>query len=91
MASSRLSSGHEVHVVTGAPDFGFTSEIQSPNLHISKDVLDCGVVQADALTVDRLSSLQKYSETTVVRRPSILAAEVSENDMLILSEVRQCS
>ncbi|ONK68121.1 uncharacterized protein A4U43_C05F7660 [Asparagus officinalis] len=71
-----IVAGHEVHVVTGAPDFVFTSEIQSPNLHIRKDVLDCGAVQADALTVDRLASLQKYSETAVVRRPYILAAEV---------------
>lgn len=71
-----VAAGHEVHVVTGAPDFVFTSEIRSPNLHIRKDVLDCGAVQADALTVDRLASLEKYSETAVVPRDSILAAEV---------------
>lgn len=71
-----IGYGHDVHVVTGAPDFVFTSEIQSPNLHIRKDVLDCGAVQADALTVDRLASLEKYSETAVVPRDSILAAEV---------------
>lgn len=63
-------------MVTGAPDFVFTSEIQSPNLHIRKLVLDCGAVQADALTVDRLASLEKYSETAVVPRASILAKEV---------------
>lgn len=71
-----IAAGHNVHVVTGAPDFVFTSEIQSANLHIRKDVLDCGAVQADALTVDRLASLEKYSETAVVRRASILDAEV---------------
>lgn len=31
-----IEYGHDVHVVTGAPDFVFTSEIQSPNLHIRK-------------------------------------------------------
>ncbi|KAJ0737498.1 putative L-arabinokinase [Helianthus annuus] len=38
-------------------------------------VLDCGAVQADALTVDPVASLEKYSET-VVARASILATEV---------------
>ncbi|KAK0597053.1 hypothetical protein LWI29_021327 [Acer saccharum] len=50
-------------LVTDAPDFVFTSEIQSPRLFICKVLLDCGAVQADALTVDRLASLKKYSET----------------------------
>ncbi|KAJ6676064.1 MEVALONATE KINASE/GALACTOKINASE [Salix koriyanagi] len=49
-----ILAGHDVHVVTGAPDFVFTSEIQSPRLFIRKVLLDCGAVQADALTVDRL-------------------------------------
>ena len=31
-----IAAGHDVYVVTGAPDFVFTSEIQSPNLHIRK-------------------------------------------------------
>ncbi|XP_042495779.1 L-arabinokinase-like [Macadamia integrifolia] len=39
-------------------------------------LLDCGAVQADALTVDRLASLEKYSQTAVVPRDSILATEV---------------
>ncbi|CAA0814952.1 L-arabinokinase [Striga hermonthica] len=39
-------------------------------------LLDCGAVQADALTVDRLASLEKYSETAVVPRDTILATEV---------------
>ncbi|KAJ6819094.1 L-arabinokinase isoform X1 [Iris pallida] len=71
-----VGAGHDVHVVTAAPEFVFTSEIQSPNLHIRKVLLDCGAVQADALTVDRLASLEKYSETAVVPRASILATEV---------------
>ncbi|XP_010524568.1 PREDICTED: L-arabinokinase isoform X2 [Tarenaya hassleriana] len=71
-----IAVGHDVHVVTGAPDFVFTSEIQSPRLFIRKVLLDCGAVQADALTVDRLASLEKYVETAVVPRASILKTEV---------------
>ncbi|MQL74864.1 hypothetical protein Taro_007244, partial [Colocasia esculenta] len=77
VARHLIAAGHEVHVVTGAPDFVFTSEIQSANLHIRKVLLDCGAVQADALTVDRLASLEKYSQTAVVPRKSILATEVA--------------
>lgn len=76
VARHLVAAGHDVHVVTGAPDFVFTSEIQSPNLFIRKVLLDCGAVQADALTVDRLASLEKYSQTAVVPRASILATEV---------------
>ncbi|XP_062025218.1 L-arabinokinase-like [Rosa rugosa] len=71
-----ILAGHDVHVVTGAPDFVFTSEVHSPRLFIRKVLLDCGAVQADALTVDRLASLEKYSETAVVPRESILKTEV---------------
>lgn len=71
-----ILAGHDVHVVTGAPDFVFTTEVQSPRLFLRKLVLDCGAVQADALTVDRLASLEKYSETAVAPRASILATEV---------------
>lgn len=71
-----INAGNEVHVVTAAPDFVFTTEVQSPRLFLRKVLLDCGAVQADALTVDRLASLEKYSETAVVPRDSILAAEV---------------
>lgn len=31
-----IAAGHDVHVVTGAPDFVFTSEIESPRLKIRK-------------------------------------------------------
>ncbi|KAJ4848445.1 D-arabinose 1-dehydrogenase (NAD(P)(+)), partial [Turnera subulata] len=71
-----ILAGHDVHVVTGAPDFVFTSEVQSPRLFIRKVLLDCGAVQADALTVDRLASLEKYSETAVIPRESILETEI---------------
>ncbi|GER39757.1 galactokinase [Striga asiatica] len=71
-----ILAGHHVHVVTGAPDYVFTTEIQSPGLFLRKVLLDCGAVQADALTVDRLASLEKYSETAVVPRDTILATEV---------------
>ncbi|KAF9620928.1 hypothetical protein IFM89_015325 [Coptis chinensis] len=45
-----ISAGHDVHVVTGAPDFVFTSEIQFPRLFIrfvglwscSSRCFDCG-------------------------------------------------
>ncbi|TYK14863.1 L-arabinokinase [Cucumis melo var. makuwa] len=71
-----ILAGHDVHVVSGAPEFVFTSAIQSPRLFIRKVLLDCGAVQADALTVDRLASLEKYHETAVVPRATILATEV---------------
>ncbi|OVA14986.1 GHMP kinase N-terminal domain [Macleaya cordata] len=76
VARHLISAGHDVHVVTGAPDFVFTSEIQSTRLFIRKVLLDCGAVQADALSVDPLASLEKYSQTAVVPRASILTTEV---------------
>eukprot|EP00267_Zea_mays_P054617 XP_020407869.1 L-arabinokinase [Zea mays] len=59
-----VAAGHDVHVVTAAPEFVFTIEIASPSLHICKVLLDCGAVQADTLTVDRLASLKKFTRTT---------------------------
>ncbi|CAM8910165.1 unnamed protein product [Rhodiola kirilowii] len=86
-----VNAGHDVHVVTGAPDYVFTSAVQSPRLFIRKVLLDCGAVQADALTVDRLASLEKYKETAVVPRESILATEtewlVSIKADLVVSDV----
>ncbi|XP_051151499.1 L-arabinokinase-like [Andrographis paniculata] len=76
VARHLILAGHQVHVVTGAPDYVFTGEIKSPRLFLRKVLLDCGAVQADALTVDRLASLEKYSETAVVPRAEILATEV---------------
>ncbi|CAN4085020.1 unnamed protein product [Withania somnifera] len=71
-----IEAGHGVHVVTGSPDYIYTTETQSPGLFIRKVLLDCGAVQSDALTVDRLASLEKYIQTAVLTRDSILAAEV---------------
>ncbi|PIN05397.1 Galactokinase [Handroanthus impetiginosus] len=85
-----ILAGHEVHVVTGAPEYIFTSEIKSPKLFIRKVLLDCGAVQADALTVDRRATLEKYVEMAVVPRASILATEVewlkSVNVNLVVSD-----
>ncbi|KAK4370133.1 hypothetical protein RND71_009608 [Anisodus tanguticus] len=86
-----IQAGHEVHVVTGAPDYVYTIETQSPGLFIRKVLLDCGAVQADALTVDRLASLEKYIQTAVLPRDSILATEVewlkSVKADLVISDV----
>ncbi|KAI3987570.1 hypothetical protein MKX01_021482 [Papaver californicum] len=86
-----IAAGYDVYVVTGAPDFVFTSEIKSSRLFIRKVLLDCGAVQADALSVDPLASLEKYSQTAVVPRASILATEVewltSINADLVVSDV----
>ncbi|KAK1577489.1 hypothetical protein Q3G72_022231 [Acer saccharum] len=61
-------------LVTDAPDFVFTSEIQSPRLFICKVLLDCGAVQADALTVDRLASLKKGKEESFIHPVACCAA-----------------
>ncbi|CAI9099067.1 OLC1v1035828C1 [Oldenlandia corymbosa var. corymbosa] len=71
-----IQAGHCVHVVAGAPEYVFTTAIESPRLFIRKVLLDTGAVQADALTVDRFASLEKYIETAVVPRASILTTEV---------------
>ncbi|OIV96538.1 hypothetical protein TanjilG_07930 [Lupinus angustifolius] len=72
-----ILAGHDVHLVTAAPDFVFFHqiEINSPRLFFRRVLLDCGAVQSDALTVDRRASLEKYSETAVKPRASILATE----------------
>lgn len=31
-----VAFGHDVHVVTGAPEFVFTTDISSPNLYLRK-------------------------------------------------------
>lgn len=71
-----IAAGHEVHVVTAAPEFVFRSSISSAKLHIRKVLLDCGAVQSDALTVDRFASLEKYRQTAVIPRATILSTEV---------------
>lgn len=69
-------AGHEVHIVTAAPEFVFKRDITSPKLHIRKVLLDCGAVQSDALTVDCQGSLEQYSRTAVLNRDALLATEV---------------
>ncbi|KAK1565687.1 hypothetical protein Q3G72_032587 [Acer saccharum] len=66
VAVAPLFSLRRCRLVTDAPDFVFTSEIQSPRLFICKVLLDCGAVQADALTVYRLASLKKISDVVPV-------------------------
>ncbi|XP_042035149.1 L-arabinokinase-like [Salvia splendens] len=82
--------GHEIHVVTAASEHIFTTDIQSPKLFIRKVVLDIGAIQTDALTVDRLASLEKYVEIAVVPRDSILSTEAewlkSINASLVVSD-----
>ncbi|XP_015693699.2 L-arabinokinase-like [Oryza brachyantha] len=75
VARHLIAAGHQVHVATAVPEFVFTAELRSPALHIRRAVLDCGAVQTDALTVDPLASLDKYHETAVVPRESILTTE----------------
>ncbi|CAK9216976.1 unnamed protein product [Sphagnum jensenii] len=76
VARHLCGAGHEVHVVTVAPEYVFRRDIPSPKLHIRKVLLDCGAVQSDALTVDCLGSLEQYSRTAVVNRTALLAVEV---------------
>ncbi|KAL6873876.1 hypothetical protein ACP4OV_013958 [Aristida adscensionis] len=70
-----VAAGHEVHVATAVPEFVFTAAVRSPRLRVRRALIDCGAVQADALTVDPLATLEKYRETAVVPRESILRAE----------------
>ncbi|XP_051199033.1 L-arabinokinase [Lolium perenne] len=70
-----IAAGHEVHVSTAVPEFVFTAELRSPLVHVRKVLLDCGAVQSDPLTVDPLASLEKYHQTAVVPRESILKTE----------------
>ncbi|XP_020988853.2 L-arabinokinase-like isoform X1 [Arachis duranensis] len=86
-----ILAGHDVHVVTAAPEFVFTNEVHSPRLFFRKVVLECGAVQSDALTVDPLATLERYTEETVKPRASILAKETEWlkfiNADLVVSDV----
>ena len=64
MVRHLVAAGHEVHVATAVPEFVFTAEVRSPRLRIRRVLLDCGAVQADALTVDPLATLEKVYPTT---------------------------
>ncbi|KAG7037579.1 L-arabinokinase, partial [Cucurbita argyrosperma subsp. argyrosperma] len=50
-AVSASRNSHEVHVASFAPQFVFTSAMLSPGLFIRKELLDCGAVQTDAITI----------------------------------------
>ncbi|AQK66871.1 L-arabinokinase [Zea mays] len=87
-----IADGHEVHVATAVPEFVFTAEVRSPRLRIRRVILDCGAVQADALTVDPLATLDKYREAAVLPREFILRAEAEwlssiKADLVVLSLV----
>ncbi|CAF2140419.1 unnamed protein product [Brassica rapa subsp. trilocularis] len=47
-----IAAGHDVHVVIGAPDFVFTSEIQSPRLKIRKYVETAVIPRAEILETE---------------------------------------
>ena len=69
---------NDVHVVTGATDFVFT-DLKSSCLVSSFTnyyILDCGAVQADALTVDRLALMEEYFGDGCEAMESILATEI---------------
>ncbi|GAQ77636.1 galactokinase [Klebsormidium nitens] len=72
-----IDAGHVVHVVTAAPENVFFREIQSANLHVRKVLLDTGAVQSDALTVNRIASLEQYMKTAVLPRESLLKDEAA--------------
>jgi len=61
-----------------------------PLLFIHKLLLDCGAVQADALTVDRLALMEKYFGDGCEAMESILATEIWLNSIkyyLVVSDV----
>lgn len=66
MVRHLIAAGHEVHVATAVPEFVFTAEVRSPRLRIRRVILDCGAVQADALTVDPLATLEKVSSPLTI-------------------------
>ncbi|XP_024399655.1 L-arabinokinase isoform X3 [Physcomitrium patens] len=76
VARHLCAAGHEVYIVTGAPEFVFKRDIPSSRLHIRKVLLDSGAVQSDALTVDCQASLEQYYRTAVENREVLLALEV---------------
>ena len=71
-----IAAGHTVHIVTGAPKSIWTAEIDSPKLKFREMLLDCGAVQSDALTVDRMKSLLAY-EALFRRQDEIVAGEAA--------------
>lgn len=80
MVRQLVAAGHDVYVVTAAPEFGVTTEIGSSRLHIRnvpQFVLDCVAVETDRLTVDRSASMDKVFSVPFVR---ITRASPSSDD-----------
>lgn len=77
IARHLVEANHVVHIVTAAPEFVFLDLIQSGKLHLRKALLDAGAVQSDALTVDRIASLEEYSRVAVSPRSILLERETS--------------
>ena len=68
-----------MQIATAAPAYVFTRDIvtQTEN-HVSVRyvVLDSGAEQSDALTVDRIGSLETFARVSVLRRAELIAQEV---------------
>ncbi|PKI50821.1 hypothetical protein CRG98_028816 [Punica granatum] len=60
-----INAGHIVHAVTGAPDFVFTSEIQSPRLFIRK-YSETAVVPRDSILTTEVEWLKSIKADLVV-------------------------
>ena len=82
-----VAAGHEVHLATAVPEFVFTAEVRSPLLRIRRVLLDCGAVQADALTVDPLATLEKVPHLSRSRIPLCHRACVALRCVLALTPV----
>ena len=71
-----IAAGHTVHVVTGAPQKIWTTEIESDRLRFRTKLVDSGAIQSDALTVDRKQSLESY-EKLFERKEEIISEETA--------------
>ena len=72
--------GDTVHIVSAAPPAVFSRDAgadAAKRISVRRAALDCGAVQLDAITVDRVGSLQRYKETAVDGREAIVAAEAA--------------
>ncbi|KAK4338904.1 hypothetical protein RND71_040366 [Anisodus tanguticus] len=71
-----IRGGKDVQIVNGAPDLVFKLEVQFPIHFLPKILLNYEATQVDALTVDNLASLEKYTETSVVPNTPIMTIEM---------------
>ncbi|KAK8954637.1 L-arabinokinase [Platanthera zijinensis] len=60
-----VESGHVVHVVTAAPEFVFTTDIQSPNLHIRK-YLETAVIPRASILATEVEWLKSVKADLVI-------------------------